>query len=82
MTIRYLSDVISEKTTLSLMIAARAHGLDTGFLDAWEPEKDLDKIFDVDLKRYIPEGVLWFGKSVGPVHNCCRRDLKDAAEFL
>lgn len=66
----------------SLMIAARAHGLDTGFLDAWTPEKDLDKIFDVDLKRYIPQGVICFGKNVGPVSDSYRLEIKDVAEFL
>lgn len=68
--------------TQSLMIAARAHGLDTGFLDAWEPEKELGKAFDIDLERYIPEGVLCVGKNVGPVHNTCRPDIKDAIQYL
>lgn len=66
----------------SLMIVARAHGLDTGFMDAWSPEQDLGKIFDVDMDRYVAHGVIAFGKSVGITHDNYRPEIEDAAEFL
>lgn len=66
----------------SLMIVARAHGLDTGFMDAWSPEQDLGKIFDVDMDRYIAQGVICFGKSVGITHDNFRPEIEDAAMFL
>ncbi|MBS7528324.1 nitroreductase family protein [Fusibacter paucivorans] len=66
----------------SLMIAARAHGLDTGFMDAWHPYPDLNEAFGIDLERYIPQGVLCFGKNAGPVSDSYRRDIKDAVSYL
>lgn len=66
----------------SLMIAARAHGLDSGFMDAWNPNPDMNTVFGVDLNRYIPQGVVCFGKSTGGVHDAYRRDTKDFVTFL
>lgn len=65
----------------SLMIAARAHGLDSGFMDAWSPEADFDKVIDIDLERYIPEGVIAFGKAATPGHDSYRLELNDLVEF-
>lgn len=67
--------------TQSLMLAARAHGLDSGFMDAWNPS-ELASVFGIDLERYIPQGVIAFGKSVGPTHNNYRPDVADAAVFF
>lgn len=68
--------------SMSLMYAARAHGLDTGFMDAWLPERDLNLAFpDVDMERYIAQGVICFGKAAGPGHDSFRRDLTDAVAF-
>ena len=68
--------------TQSLMIAARAHGLDTGFMDAWTPNPYLNETFGVDLKRFIPQGVLAFGKNIGHVHEVYHREIKDVAMFI
>lgn len=66
----------------SLMFAARAHGLDTGFMDDWSPNPDLGVAFGIDLERYIPQGVLCFGKNIGPVADSYRLDIKDAVQYL
>jgi len=66
----------------ALMIAARAHGLDTGFMDAWDPNPGLNEAFGIDLKRFIPQGVIAFGKNVGYVHDNYRREIKDVAKFV
>lgn len=69
--------------SMSLMFAARAHGLDSGFMDAWLPEQDLDKAFPgIDKERYVAQGVIAFGKAAGPGHNCYRKDIADAVEFF
>lgn len=65
----------------SIIIASRAHGLDSGFMDAWTPEVDLDKVFDIDLERYIPEGVIAIGKAAAPGHDSYRLEIKDMVEF-
>jgi nitroreductase len=49
---------------MSFMFACRAHGLDTGVMDSWDPEMLAD-VFDVDLERYLPEFVIAVGKNAG-----------------
>lgn len=52
--------------SMCFQFMCRAHGLDVAFMDAWDPEL-LTEAFGIDLERYVPEGVLCVGKSVGPV---------------
>lgn len=49
---------------MSFQFVCRAHGYDTGVMDSWDPDL-LGDLFDLDLKRYIPELVICVGKSVG-----------------
>lgn len=49
---------------MALMFAARAHGLDSGVMDSWDPNM-LAEVFGMDLERYLPEYVISFGKNVG-----------------
>lgn len=52
--------------SMAFQFMCRAHGLDVAFMDAWEPQM-LDETFGIDLERYIPQGVICVGKSIGPV---------------
>lgn len=52
--------------SMMFQLVCRAHGLDVSFMDAWDPAL-LTDLFDIDLERYIPEGVLTIGKAAGPV---------------
>lgn len=61
--------------------ACRAHGLDTGVMDAWFPDPGLHDLFGIDLGRYIPEVVIAVGKNVGAVHNNYRMETEDVTWF-
>lgn len=65
----------------SFQFACRAHGLDTGVMDAWFPEPGLNELFGIDLDRYIPEVVIAVGKVAGPVHNNFRLDPDEIVDF-
>ncbi len=62
--------------TMALMYAARAHGYDTGFMDSWDPDL-VGEYFDIDIERFVPEGVVCFGKNAGELYDSWRRDAED-----
>lgn len=49
---------------MSFQDICRAHGLDVGVMDSWDPDM-LEEQFGLDLNRYIPNVVICVGKSVG-----------------
>lgn len=49
---------------MNFMNICRAHGYDTGVMDAWDPAMLAD-LFGLDMDRYIPQVAIAVGKSIG-----------------
>lgn len=63
--VKYLERSVSFQTgmlMMSIMFACRAHGIDSGFMDSWDPDL-LEDYFGIDMERYGAYGVLACGKS-------------------
>jgi nitroreductase len=65
---------------MQFMLAVRSHGYECGPMDDWDKD-ELEPVFGIDLKRFIPLLVIAVGKPTGPATPVTRRDPKEVSMF-